>query len=336
MDTTKTNRDREAARRLEDDGLEWLKSVGCGGETLQPMAGDISSRRYFRVQGQLLILAHYPADLRRSYECFLRTDELLKRVGVATPSILAIDRDRRWMLTRDLGNRQLATEREPGLVHSGMQRARVLASRIERLETYGLAGLSPSLSTELLTREVRRSCELYFREQLAAGESAVFEPMLFALCGTLGEGPLLPAHRDYMARNLMVKVDPLGRLAELVVLDHQDLRLAPKGYDLASLYFDSCPLSPQQASTAVDQLVANDSERTAIARCAVQRCIKIVGTFVGFARAGQSRYLSMVPVALQRAAQEVRRLPEGSDRIAAILERCAASSEGSDWPRSSG
>ena len=64
--------------------------------------------------------------------------------------------------------------------------------------------------------------------------AAALRAALDTLCASLGDEPPVPCHRDFMVRNLM----PLPNGA-LVVLDHQDLRLGPPLYDLASLLNDT-------------------------------------------------------------------------------------------------
>ena len=305
------------------------------------MAGDVSSRKYFRVEGAAEILAYYPPDLMQSYECFVRTDELLLRVGVEGPQVLAVDEARRFMLTRDVGERQLSRETNLAVVLGVLDKAVEAGLRIAGLDSSVVAGLSPPLETELLTREIRQSCGVFFRRRLSQPVAAELEGTLYEMCQRLGVGRLVPSHRDFMARNMMIVCDEQeprrmrrrkaqGRGGfDLVVLDHQDLRLAPWGYDLASLFFDSCPLPPGKAVARIEEIVGSDEQREAIARCGAQRCVKIVGTFFKFAERGEDRYLGMVPGALRTAARELARLPEGTPSAVAVLEDCAAELDGS-------
>lgn len=325
---------------VQAEGLRWLDSLGRRRSGLEPMAGDVSSRKYFRVEGAAEILAYYPPDLMQSYECFVRTDELLLRAGVEGPQVLAVDEARRFMLTLDVGDRQLSRETDPAVVLSVLDQAVEAGLRIAGLDVSVVAALSPALETELLTREVRQSCGVFFRRRLSRPVAAELEGTLYEMCQRLGAGRLVPSHRDFMARNMMIacgEQDPrrVGRTMarrrdrfDLIVLDHQDLRLAPWGYDLASLFFDSCPLSPGEAVARIDGIVGGDEQREAVARCGAQRCVKIVGTFFKFAERGEDRYLGMVPRALRTAARELDRLPEGTPSAVAVLEDCAAELDG--------
>lgn len=308
---TKTAKDQGEVGRL------WANAAGVECAEAEPLAGDVSARAYFRLDGGAGILAHYPPELGRAYDCFLRTTELLLRAGVPVPAIRVTDPRRRWMITEDLGDRPLFEEQDEGRISSAFTQAAEIVRRIRQLPGAEVAGLSPALESELLSREIRKTVSVYFAQNLAEADVRRIESVAYELCERLGRGPLEPAHRDFMARNLMREPD--GRL---VVLDHQDLRLAPHGYDLASLCFDSSPLEHEAADRWLEgQVESCDLE--GVWRCAAQRALKIVGTFVGFARAGRPRYLPMVPRALATAATMLSRLPEGDGEAVAILQRCA-------------
>ena len=70
----------------------------------------------------------------------------------------------------------------------------------------------------------------------------------------------MPCHRDFMVRNLM----PLRGRRGLVVLDHQDLRLGPPLYDLASLLNDTL-FPPPEAEEALLAAAAPSGRPTASA-----------------------------------------------------------------------
>src|SRR5260370_24078577 len=98
-----------------------------------------------------------------------------------------------------------------------------------------------------------------------------------------------------MARNLMPL--PGGAVG---VLDHQDLRLGPPAYDVASLLNDT--LFPP-AEIEQELLVATPSAtpRAAYHLAAAQRTFKAVGTYASFARRGAPRHLPLIPPTLARA-----------------------------------
>jgi aminoglycoside/choline kinase family phosphotransferase len=119
-----------------------------------------------------------------------------------------------------------------------------------------------------------------------------------------------------MARNLV----PLSRPGEVVVLDHQDLRLGPQAYDAASLFNDS--LYPPEAE--VGEILGGALHHSAdYHRAVVQRTWKIVGTFASFARRGQPRYLPLIPVSLERGLDHLAALDEGRSLASDLRRRWA-------------
>ena len=81
--------------------------------------------------------------------------------------------------------------------------------------------------------------------------------------------------------------------------------MAPAAYDLASLLNDSL-YPPEELSLSL----LGDFEVIDYHRCAAQRTLKIIGTFVKFARAGCDRFFSLVPVPLGRCIGHLKALPE--------------------------
>jgi aminoglycoside/choline kinase family phosphotransferase len=126
-----------------------------------------------------------------------------------------------------------------------------------------------------------------------------------------------------MARNLMVSAGPEGD--QLVVIDHQDLRHGPKGYDIASLLHDSCRLS-HGARARLERAGGAPCSSVTYHRLVVQRMLKIVGTFHAFARRGAPQYLPMVPQALDSALLHLEELPELGAIAARLREALAPSS----------
>ena len=108
---------------------------------------------------------------------------------------------------------------------------------------------------------------------------------------------------------------PSADAGELVVIDHQDLRLGPPCYDLASLLNDTLTLSRRQRR---EHLSAIRDDAGLIAQyhaAAAQRTLKIAGTFAYFAAVGSDRYLRLIPPALRRFLDALDALPEGRDLV---------------------
>lgn len=286
--------------------VEWLSTTGFALRDAAPLPGDVSARRYARltsVTGATAILAVYPPGLRAACRRFRESGALLTQAGVRVPRLLAADDDRGLMLLEDLGE---------GTVYDRFQSwsqtlpyLRYAAEQITRFQTISaqeVARLNPPLDAAALEAELAPTWSAFL---LPAGlvDDALAAPLrqaLSRLCATLAAGPPVACHRDYMARNLMP-----GAGAEVAVLDHQDLRLGPACYDLASLLNDSLFPPPEVERQLLGELPARAAGLASYRRAAVQRTLKAVGTF---ARTGH--HLRLIPPTFERALGHLRALPE--------------------------
>jgi hypothetical protein len=101
----------------------------------------------------------------------------------------------------------------------------------------GFRALRTAFDAEKFTQELlffrTHFLEGYSGARLGESETEALDSELSALAVELAAQPYALCHRDYHARNLLV----CG--LELAVIDHQDARLGPRCYDLASLLNDS-------------------------------------------------------------------------------------------------
>jgi hypothetical protein len=305
----------------------WLEDVGRGATTLERLAGDISQRRYYRVvqeDGGTTVLAVYPPALSGAYEAFLRTSGWLERLAVTVPAILRCDRARGLMLLEDVGQQTLYDAPLSELERQAYaQEAARIAHRIALLPRAQVARLHPPIDALLMQREVDQTWSLLLDSALQHRPDLgiALRSALVDLIDRLSNAPRAPAHRDLMARNLV------PRDGKLVVLDHQDLRLAPLHYDLASLFFDSQPLAGESRLALWHEALGPTADRLLAGRVVVQRMLKIVGTFRAFALRGEGRYLPLIPDALETALVQLAQLPECGEPLADAL-RTVLSSDG--------
>ena len=184
--------------------------------------------------------------------------------------------------------------------------------RIRDLPLQSVRDLNPALDRDLLVAEVRQTWEIYLTPRQLTGESRLGNALWQALeeiCEQLSKEPQVVCHRDFMARNLVPHSTP----PKLGVLDHQDLRVGPSFYDLASLLNDSLFPPPEVESSLIAISIPDDSGMLAYHRAAVQRTIKVVGTFEAFARRGNPSRLHLIPPTLGKALYHLGRTPEGKD-----------------------
>lgn len=303
-------KDATAAAELED-AVAWASARGFEVDAAEPLAGDVSSRRYVRLRGAeaTAILALYPGGVGSGCRRFERTSALLSDAGVRVPRILAADCERGRMLLEDVGAHTLYDRRDDGWTALGddLAEAAEIIGRLRTIPARSVTELNPPLGGELLGRELAATWNVALGSPRLrdAGFSTALEEALHQLVSRLDEAPRTVAHRDFMARNLV----PLAGKRGFVVLDHQDLRLAPAPYDLASLLNDSL-YPPAELEERLLARHLGDDHRLEYHRAAAQRCLKIVGTFVAFERRGFPRYRRLVPPSLERARRHLGELPE--------------------------
>ncbi|HEX4497660.1 MAG TPA: phosphotransferase [Thermoanaerobaculia bacterium] len=298
---------------------------------IQPLPGDLSPRRYFRAvldDGTSAILANYPEEVRSACRRFLRTTELLNAAEVRVPRVLAGDCGEGWMLVEDLGPRTLAEwgrERDWSELAGYFESALEIISRIARLPAGEVAKLNPTLGQAALAKELDQTWDFFLEPRGLVSDPALATALraaLDTLCARIGAEPPVPCHRDFMVRNLM----PLPDGASLVVLDHQDLRLGPPLYDLASLLNDT--LFPPPAAEEALLAGASTGDGTSLQssflqsyhRAAAQRTLKAVGTFAKFARLGADRHLPLIAPTLARFVKHFSQIPEGETLAADLRE----------------
>jgi len=300
----------------------WLARAGHPPSRLEPLAGDVSARRYLRTEsgGRSLVLAVYPATLRTTCERFVATGDLLREAGLSVPEVLESDCRLGVMLLEDLGERTLYDLRDESwdVLGEYLERAVEDAGRIASLDPGAVAPLSTPLDQALLERELEQTWRSFLSPQELGGgrrTTPALRAALSELCHRLGEEPQVPCHRDYMARNLI----PLAA-GGLGLLDHQDLRLGPPFYDVASLCNDS--LFPP--ATLTSKLLGAAADELGYHRAAAQRALKAVGTFATFAERGDPRHLSLIPPTLGRALEHLLHIPETADVTAHLADRWRA------------
>jgi aminoglycoside/choline kinase family phosphotransferase len=295
---------------------------------LDPLPGHASTRRYFRVHGTspTMVLALYPSAAAEALDRYVRAAEWLGKAGVRVPRV--IGRGERALLLQDAGD-VLLSEMPEGPARSRLYRQSVTI--LERIERHGITAGRVNAGWALDATRLRS--ELAFTEEYAlrgwlgaGGATATRERCFDRLAEAVASLPRVICHRDFHARNLMVRDD------RLVVIDFQDLMDGPVFYDAASLLWDNYSDLP---SLEVARLLAryrrgawarrlrpvadaelpsvprglNPVERQAFCIVAAQRHLKALGTF-GFqvTRAGNAGFAAFAPRTWRHASTALRAL----------------------------
>ncbi|MCB1055118.1 MAG: phosphotransferase [Acidobacteria bacterium] len=305
----------------------WLEAHDLVAASLSPLGGDVSPRTYARVTGRdgsSWILASYPPELSGTFERFRRTTELLETAGVRVPAIRTADEASLRMVVEDLGPQTLyeRPERSWPAWTADYRTACTILGRISALPAGLVTDLNPLLDGMALRRELEQTLELFVRPlRLPPALEARLVGFFDQLCEAIDGQPRHPCHRDFMVRNLVPTATGLA------VIDHQDLRLAPERYDLASLLNDSVFPPAQIEEAILDEVLGTGAPRDDYRRCAVQRTFKAIGTFTAFARRGFPRHLPLVSPTLERGLAQMAQLDEGA-ALAGELRRAFTPAQG--------
>ncbi len=236
---------------------EWMEISGATGEVDRiPLAGDASNRQYFRIHfsGSLpktavLMEKNAGETFKKSEEAvsqsvegppgdpFILIDRFLREQNLPVPALLHVREDGSLILQEDFGDHtlhrhlSLHPEEEDSLTEAVLSLLvrlqgidwtkglpwlshrkfgpELIRWEFEHFVEYGLAGASPHV-----LQEIRKEFD---RESEALGSHT----------------PMVPVHRDYHSRNIMVREN-----GGLGLIDFQDLLRGSPFYDLASFLFD--------------------------------------------------------------------------------------------------
>jgi aminoglycoside/choline kinase family phosphotransferase len=281
------------------EGLEaFLAQAGWLGAAIEPLAGDASFRRYFRIrQGERSAMLMDAPPPNEDPAPFLRAAKWLDANGLRAPRILAEDASRGLVLLEDFGEVRMREY----LDQWPDDERQVYEAAIDALVE--LHRLPPGPFVDYSLAEYQREAKLFVdwycpAQNLyidGAGYTAAWEEVL---------SPLLPRQRpgvvvlrDYHAENIML----LGALHDQGLLDFQDALIGHPAYDLVSLLQDARrDVSPDLEAAMFDYYVSKADPGVDFAadyaRLGAQRNAKIVGIFVRlWKRDGKPRYLDLIP-----------------------------------------
>lgn len=308
----------------------WIaKAIGASDFSLTPLAGDGSSRSFFRVQQVDRTWVLLVDRLWTQTQDYPAHQSFLAGMGVPVPKFFAQDPEQGLLLMEDLGDRLLQSE-----IQSDLNRKMAWLEKAVTLIGKLHAAAFP-VPPELPVSTRRFDQAKYLQEF-----QFTFEHLYRALlklpppeslkavenfAGRLGNlGPSAFSHRDYHCRNLLVNQGSLW------LIDFQDARLGPPQYDLASLFYDAyLPMDDEERNQLLSiyqKAVANSGLEAEldwtefgkdIKYLAYQRTLKAAGSFASFyTRFGKTTHLQYLRPALLYAQQLEKSLSLPKDLIA--------------------
>lgn len=278
---------------------DFLASAGWQGAVIEPLPGDASFRRYFRVRHPekgAAMLMHAPPP-HEDPRPFLQVARWLDAHGLRAPVVHAGDAEQGFVLLEDFGTVRM---REYLDEHPASEDA-VYTGALAALAR--LRDVPPGPFREYSLAEYQREAALFIEWYCpargltvdVAGWTKAWDDVLAPLLSR--QQPGVTVLRDYHAENVML----LGAEDRQGLLDFQDALAGHPAYDLVSLLQDARrDVSPELEARMLESYCAMtgaDADFTAdYARLGAQRNAKIVGIFVRlWQRDGKPRYLDYIP-----------------------------------------
>jgi aminoglycoside/choline kinase family phosphotransferase len=265
---------------------EFLASCGWAGARIEPLAGDASFRRYFRViqrDGRQAVLMDAPPP-HEDPRPFISVAEWLVSVGLSAPEILARDLTRGLLLLDDFGDDRL---REALDLSPERERALYELATDVLVHLHGhppMAGLPAHGIEQWLTELMLFPdwyCPAVGLEMDAESYRQAWTEVLVPVASD-GLGPVTIL-RDFHAENIMLVAGRQG-VAHFGLLDFQDAHAGHPAYDLASVLEDARrDVPPELERALLDRYIAATGQGEALERAywalAAQRNTRILGVF---------------------------------------------------------
>lgn len=225
-----------------DPFLETVQKLpGCSEVTrIKPLAGDASTRRYYRTikaNGQTMVIMRTG---REAVELFTRTTALFQNLGVETPKIIGADGGA--MALEDCGDTLLQSM----LKDDHRYATPIFEKIIDSLIAFQLAAretpdkndpaFTISFDVEKLTFEtdftLTHFIEGLLKARLDDSEKTILDDIWRQINSELAKEQETLCHRDFHSRNILI------HNSRFVWIDYQDARMGRLTYDVASLALD--------------------------------------------------------------------------------------------------
>ncbi len=326
--------------------------------SLTPLAGDASSRRYYRahlsgpaVPRSIIVMELCEGPLPLSSEelsvfsepikelPFLNLHSFLTRIGVRIPALYGHWVDDGLLFLEDLGDLSLwdcvqacPPEEISGWYEKAIDQLLLIQIHGTRARDDSCIAFKQRFDYRLYMWEFEHFIEYGIEKgrkgAMAKRERGYLTDAFALISRTLeGQAPCLN-HRDFHSWNLMV------HHGELAVIDFQDALLAPMQYDLASLLNDretDHVVHPQLEDHLLnyylgrreemgEKRVRRDEFLETYLLSALQRDFKVVGRFhyLDLVK-GMPHYKKYIPATLKRIKRNLMRLP----RLEGLIPRLA-------------
>lgn len=225
--------------------LEKLSKFICNPFTLEPLAGDASTKKFFYVlpkKTELLMLMTEHKEGRGSIEDWASLHKVLEKNKILVPKLLKNFAEEKALLLENCGDKTVqkffSNFANKKNLREIQEKALFILKKTRKINTN-------SLHLKLDEKELKRDRNLFLqyhieprRKFLPSFEEKIFLTESLSLEKFLAQASPVFTHRDFHSGNLILK----GK--DLYLIDFQDACLGPNSYDFVSLVLDPyLPLS---------------------------------------------------------------------------------------------
>jgi N-acetylmuramate 1-kinase len=284
--------------RLPEGLDEFLGAAGWADAQVEPLPGDASFRRYFRIResnGSTAMLMDAPPP-HEDPQPFLQVAKYLVGEGFRAPKIYGEDLSRGLVLIEDFGDDRMREHVDANPADERAIYAQAVETLVE-LEKAPVAELPPYDEAAYL-RETGLLSEWYMPAMGLPVDAVEYDALWGRALSPLFDRKWqqVTVLRDYHAENIMLLRDGAQGL-----IDFQDALAGHPAYDLVSILQDARrDVSPELEGAMLDHYLSRADADTDFglhyALLGAQRNAKIIGIFTRlWKRDGKERYLGFLP-----------------------------------------
>lgn len=266
---------------------------------LEPLAGDASLRHYYRmIFNKVPYVIMDASPEQEPVEPFIESTQKLLKAGLNVPQIYHQHLKLGCLVLDDFGDKTYLSQLNNETCDLLYQKAiNALITLQEKVEVKDL----PVFHRRFIESELMLFKHWFLEVHCKESEFSLEETFEYLVANCLQE-KIVPIHRDYHSRNLM-----LLNNGQVGILDHQDMMLGPASYDLVSLIKDCYIDWPQEK---IDEWLIYYMDNTHLdltnkfkqqfELTGVQRHLKAIGIFARLAHHYDNpHYLEYIPRALK-------------------------------------
>lgn len=296
--------------RREPEIVAFLNDKGWGQAERAAMAGDASSRRFFRLSGGPMpwrnaVLMDAGPDQVNANTAFVSIGAWLNQLGLSAPQTIAADAAAGLMIVEDLGD---------GIFHRAAAGARFPVAAAYRTSINTLRYLHqiaaptnselgydlPVHDLSVYVPQTRLLLEYYVPDGNVPRLTTGLDELISAACSQLHQPMPVLVLRDFHAGNLLWLPERQG-FARIGLLDYQDALAGHPAYDLASLLQDArIDFASGFAAEMLGYYLRDHADPVTFQRdyaiLGAQRNLRLLGIFARLAQVyGKTSYLVFLP-----------------------------------------